>query len=868
MGEVYRARDTKLGRDVAIKVLPSSFASDPERLARFEREARLLASLNHPNIAQIYGLERQDGQEGREGPSVPFIVMELVEGETLDTRLKGSRSIGMSDVLAIARQIAEALDAAHERGIVHRDLKPANVIITPDGVVKVLDFGLAKAADSRSASLSGERDLTHSPTVMAPTIDGVLLGTAPYMSPEQARGKSVDKRADIWAFGCVIYEILAGRRAFIGETTADVLAKIVEREPDWTALPATTPPAILHLLQRCLEKDPKRRQRDIGDARIALDESHAPPDARSAARGGFRHRERLAWVAAVLATAFAAVYATRALHRSAPSPEIRFDTSFPRSVDVTFVQLAISPDGQRLVAAPTFEGRAPLWLRPLNSTAGRLLPGTEGATFPFWSPDGKSIAFFAQRKLKRIDVDGEAIEIVTDVQIPRGGAWQADGTILFAPNATGPLFRVPAAGGQAIAATHLEKGQNDHRAPFILPDGLHFLYYARGTPQARGVYVARLDGSESKRLVDADAAAVYVSGHLLFVRQGDLFAQPFDAPRLALDGAPFRVAAGVAVNQGVSLASLSASASGALAYVTGGTRRTRFTWMDRSGKPIDQVGPEHTPIGNPALSPDGLQIAFSRVVEGNWDIWVMGLGGALSRFTSDPALDFNPLWSSDGRRIFFQSTRGGAPDIYSRSVNAGTLEQVLLKSSLPKSPSDVSADGRVLLYNVSTGTSTQIWYLPLAGDSTPRPFVQTTFDERDGQFSPDGKWVAYQSNESGHYEIYVQPFPGPGERIPVSSGGGQQVRWGRKGPELFYVAADRRLTVVPVTFSVNGMIRIGRPAPLFPTGFDATLLLRQQYVVSADGQRFLMNNLTDAVDPHSMTVILNWQAALTARENR
>ena len=466
MGQVHRATDTTLKRQVAIKVLPPSLASDRGRLARFQREAEILASLNHPNIAAIYGFENEG--------EVHALVLELVEGRTLAVRLEGqARGIPLDEALAIARQIVNALDAAHERGIVHRDLKPANIAITPDGTVKVLDFGLAKA----DGLGGGGADLTNSPTLMAPTLNGVLLGTAPYMSPEQARGKAVDKRTDIWAFGCVLFEMLTGRRAFNGETTSDAIAAILEREPDYSLLNPSTPPQIVRLLKRALDKDPKTRLRDIGDVRAELD---APPDARtptadSRVRAATLTPERLAWTALVLAAAVIAALAGMSSRKPPAASAVMFDAPLPPGLAPTFAQLAISPDGQYLAVAPTFEGRAPIWLRPIDSSAGRTLPGTAGATFPFWSPDGKSIGFFAERKLKRIDIDGEAVSIVTDAQIARGGMWQPDGMILFAPNPVGPLFRVPATGGQAVAATKLEQGQNDHRAPFLLPDGRHFL---------------------------------------------------------------------------------------------------------------------------------------------------------------------------------------------------------------------------------------------------------------------------------------------------------------------------------------------------------------------------------------------------------
>ena len=852
MGQVYRATDTRLKRQVAIKVLPPSVARDHDRLARFQREAQVLASVNHPNIGAIYGVEN-DGD-------VHALVLELVEGQTLAEKLRsqGLKGIRLDEALAIARQLADALDAAHERGIVHRDLKPANIALSPDGVVKVLDFGLAKVGTGEESDESA-----NSTTMMAPTVGGMLLGTAPYMSPEQARGKAADKRTDIWAFGCVLYEMLAGRRAFDGETSSDAIAAILEREPDYSRLNASTPPHIVRLMRRMLDKDPKSRLRDIGDARAEFDATPDPrlpgPVPRTPSPPLFR--ERLAWSALVVAAAGAAALAVMVLRTVPPAASaVMFDAPFPPGLAATFAQLAVSPDGRYLAVAPTFEGRAPIWLRPIDSSAGRILPGTEGATFPFWSPDGTSIGFFAEQKLKRIEIDGEAVSIVTDAPIARGGMWEPDGTILFAPRPVGPLFRVPYTGGTAVAATTLEPGQNDHRAPFLLPDGRHFLYYSRGTAQVRGVYVARLDGSESRRLADADAAAVYASGHLLFVRQNELFAQPFDADRLILGsaGTAFRVAGPVAINPAISLASLAAAPAGAIAYAASNIQSGQFVWVDRTGATIEALGqPVQTPIAMASLSPDGRRIAFSRVVGGNWDIWLMDMRGAMNRFTTDPALDFSPIWSADGRQIFFQSPRvlGPAPNLYVRSVTDGTPEELLLKSELPKLPTDVSADGRQLLYTVNTGTSSEIWSFPLAGDRTPRVFVKSLFNARDGQFSPDGKWVAYQSDESGRNEIYLQPFPGPGERIQLSPGGGTQVRWGHQSAEVFYIAADQRLNAVPVRIAANSVLSVGSPKPLFHV--SAIQQLGLQYVVSADGQRFLLN--TQTADSPSITMILNWK---------
>jgi Tol biopolymer transport system component len=851
MGEVYRARDTTLDRDVALKLLPEEFARDPERLARFEREAKTLATLNHPHIGHIYGLDESDG--------VRALVLELVNGPTLADRI-AQGPIPAGEALAIARQIAAALEAAHEQGIIHRDLKPANIKVRADGTVKVLDFGLAKAFD-RSV---GATEVSGSPTITSPALMtgvGVILGTAAYMSPEQARGQALDTRADIWAFGCVLFEMLTGRLPFGRATISETIGAVLEATPDWATLPPGTPQPVRHVLARSLEKDPKQRWRDIGDVRIQLDDAKASQAQNgSASPNRSRTRERLAWSLLVALTAAVAAVVVP-VFRKAPAPaEIRFNLLYPRGVAVDFAQLAISPDGRQIVVAAGFgSGQpSPLWLRPLASESGRLLTGTEGAGFPFWSPDGRSIGFFADQKLKRLDLDSDAIQILADAPNARGGAWQGAGTILFAPDAVGPLFRVPAIGGPPTAATTLASGQNDHRSPFILPDGKHFVYYARGTPQVRGVYVARLDGTETRRLLDADGAAVYAgSGHLLFPRQGQLLAQSFDATRLALDGEAFRVAESVSVNPGLSLAALSASASGPIAYGTDSVRRTQFAWFDRSGRRLETLGTaDQRGLANPSLSPDGSRVAFSQIVGANWDIWLIDMQGAVSQLTSALARDGNPVWSPDGRRVFYQS---GNSKICSRSIVDGTPEEAVLAEPTMIYPSAVSPDGSVLLYSRATGPSVDLWYVSLGADRTPHPFVQTPFQERDGQFSPDGKWVAYQSSDAGHFDIYLQPFPGPGGRIAVSAGGGQQVRWAKDGSELFYIAADQRLTSVRVTNGPNGTLRLGTPAPLFGAGLDSSFMTRQQYVVSPDGQRFLINAATDAIDPPSIRLILNWK---------
>jgi eukaryotic-like serine/threonine-protein kinase len=837
MGRVYRARDTRLQRDVAVKVLPTSLAGDPERLARFEREARLLASLNHPNIAAIYGVEDRP----------PALVLELVSGETLANRI-ASGPLVMRDALDIAKQIVAALDAAHEKGIVHRDLKPANIALSPDGTVKVLDFGIAKAlrADAHAATTMPGND----------TRDGTVLGTAAYMSPEQARGLPVDKRTDIWAFGCVVFEILTGRSAFAGPTSSDTIAAILERDPSWSTLPARVPPRLRRLIEHCLAKDPRQRLRDIGDAVAEL--TDGADDVRPSTRPG--RRFNYAWITSAAVIAFAAwmIGARTRPVVAVPAFESRFALS---GFQTESPHVEFSPDGTSLVIAPRFDRPQRLLLRRLDLIEMRELPGTDGAMFPFWSPSGRSVAFFADRKLKRIDLDAEAVQEIADAPIGRGGAWTADDTILFAPSAAGPLFRVPARGGDAVQLTTLEKGQNDHRAPVVLPGGRHFLYYSRGQDTVRGVWVARIDGSEPRRLLDAQAAAVYApSGHLLFVRQGQLLAQRFDPVSLTLSGEPIVVAANVAINRGVSLATLAVSPSGTIAYATASSVRMQFAWFDRSGSQVGTLGPaETTPVTNPALSPDGRTLAFSRLIDGDWDLWMMDTSrGLMTRLTLERNLDFVPVWMPDNARVIYQSIRTAAGgDIYRRTPGDNASE-LLLKTDAAKVPTDVSPNGRFLLFGSgSSTTNSDIWVMPLDGSGQPRPLVETRFAEGGAQFSPDMKWFVYASNETDQFEIYVRPFGREGAAQRVSNAGGNFPRWGHRN-EIFYVAADGRL--MRVAMAGVDRLTFAQPEPLFTTPVDpAGFSTRSPYVVSLDDQRFLMPIAVDQPTPSSVVVLSNWR---------
>jgi serine/threonine protein kinase len=850
MGEVYRARDTRLVRDVAIKILPWAFANDPERLARLEREARVLAALNHPNIAAIYGLEEADG--------VRALVLELVEGETLADRIARG-PVPLTDALKIARQIADALEAAHNRDVVHRDVKPANITVTPDGVVKVLDFGLAKirdAASGRANSLLA--------TTQAISTPGAILGTAAYMSPEQAKGQDADRTSDVWGFGCVLYELLTGRRVFRGDTPGEILGEVLKSEPDWRALPDKAPQSVRRLLRRCLEKEPRNRLHDMADVRIEIDEAQNAKSGAESQPLGTRTRETWPLWTALVCVAFVAAAIVVWVMRAKPAPpELRLEVTAPPSSDPA--SLAVSPDGATIVFSAGTDDNSRLWLRPLNSVSTQPLVGTDGGRFPFWSPDSRSIGFFADGKLKRIDIDSGTVRALADAPAGRGGTWNQDGVILFTPGVGSPIFRVSATGGAPSPLT--QEGQDrSQRFPQFLPDGKHVLYYVIGNADVRGVYVAALDGFEGHRVLDADAPAVYTaSALLLFVRQSTLFAQRFD-PIGGLSGTPFVLAQGIAVDPVMNLAALSASAAGPIAYRAGlGGGQRQLAWFDRSGKALAKVGAlDNAGSTNPSLSPDGELLARNRTVDGNNDVWVLELGrSVLSRFTFDTAFDIFPVWSPDGARIAFASDRlGVVGDLYEKSIAGGEKEErLLLATPQNKYPTDWSPDGRFVLYRTNdTNTGQDIWAMPLDGDRKPFPIVQTTFDDRDGQFSPDGRWIAYESNESGRSEIYVQSFPYAGGKRQISTNGGAQVRWRRDGTEIFYIAFDNRLMATPIRFISNGQaVEPGSPVPLFiaAIGGPSQGNLRQQFAVSSDGKRFLMNTVVNETSTAPITIVLN-----------
>ena len=859
MGEVYRGRDAALNRDVALKILGERFAEDPDRLARFKREAQVLASLNHPHIGAIYGVA--------EFPGGRALVLELVEGPTLADRIAAG-PIPLEEALPIARQIAEALAAAHELGTVHRDLKPANVKLRQDGVVKVLDFGLAKALEPAPMSA----DAAQSQTITSPAMTqmGMILGTAAYMSPEQAKGRPADKRSDVWSFGCVLFEMLTGRRVFAGEDLAETLARVLTKEPEWSLLPAETPPSIRRLLRRCLERDRSRRLADIADARLEIDERDGETNAALPARPVSKLARRLPWAVAsgalVLSIlAFAILYSRRAPREALAAT--RFVIEPPPKTELRG-SFAVSPDGRRVALRGVIEGKSILWVRALESLTAQPLAGTEEAGAPFWSPDSRFIGFFAEGKLKKIAATGGPAPILCDGPDGRGGSWNADGVIVFAPRALDVLYRVSSAGGTPVPLTRLDasRGELAHYHPHFLPDGRHFLYLAIGSqPELEGIRVGSLDSRETKPLVNTHSSAAYAPpGFLLFLLDRTLMAQEFDAKRLVIAGDPFPVADEVDRLGLVRLALFSVSRTGVLVSRSGSSEATQLTWFDRQGEQLGTVGP----IANysvPWLSPDENRVAFSSAAPGGGDsdIWLIDLArGTPTRFTFDPSPDLSPVWAPDGDRVLFTSLRDGHGNLYQRAASGGGADEVLVQSDFSKMPNDWSADGKFILYQeLNPTTSNDLWVFPVAGGQKQFPFLQTPFDERQGRFSPDGRWIAYTSNESGPWEVYVRSFPDSGGKWQVSTNGGGQPQWRRDGRELFYLSADRKVMSVEVRGS-GPTFDAGTPKELFTLHIQSVGLLgpRNFYAAARDGQRFLVVSVSGDPTASPTKVVLNWTA--------
>jgi Tol biopolymer transport system component len=867
MGEVYMARDTRLDRTVAIKILPDTLAADPQFRERFDREARTISQLDHPHICALYDIGEQAG--------TAYLVMQYVEGETLAHRLtKGA--LPLEQALPYAIQIGDALATAHRAGIVHRDLKPGNIMLTQAGA-KLLDFGLAK----RTAVMAGAGLSMLPTTPPGLTAQGAILGTFQYMAPEQLEGHDADPRTDIFAFGALVYEMLTGKKAFEGKSQASLIAAILEHDPPpIAATQPLTPPALDRVVKKCLAKEPEQRWQSAGDLTDEL---------KWIAEGGAvstlapiaprpRSRERIAWALvalAVLVIGALAIPATLYVRRAAPEPALtRLEVVTPPTSDA--FSFALSPDGRQLAFVANGEKGSQLWLRPLDQVRAQPLAGTEGASYPFWAPDNRAMGFFADGKLKRIDLTGGVVQVLADAPSARGGTWNPDGVIVFAPTTTDPLLRMAATGGTVAPVTRLAAGQGSHRWPQFLPDGRRFLFLmALGQPQTHGIYVGSLDGGEPTRVMPAETAAAYAApGYLLLVSQGLLAAYPFDVARATVAGEPMPVAQGVGTNDGAIHSAFTVSAAGVLAHRAGagtGARR-QLVWIDRTGKMLGGIGPaDENALAYPELPPDGQRVAVARVVQGNADVWLIDVGrGVPSRFTFDAAIDGAPLWSPDGSQVVFRSSRKGVYDLFEKPASGTADEQPLLVTSQMKSPLDWSRDGRFLLYSTQDPKSaSDLWALPLTGERKPFAVLHSSFDEIEGQFSPDGRWLAYASNESGRYDIYIRTFPEAGGKWQVSAAGGVQPRWRRDGHELFYVAADTRLMAVPIRLAPDAQtLEAGAPVALFPTRLatggniaPAGFLARAQYAVAADG-RFLMNVAADDAALSPITIVQNWTAGL------
>jgi serine/threonine-protein kinase len=892
MGEVYRVRDGKLGRDVAIKILPRGFTSDPERLARFEREARVLAALNHPHIAAIYGFEELDGLRA--------LVLELVEGETLAEHMAGGSGTGsrlrksdvvlgrgrtglpMTEALAIARQIAEALDAAYEKGIVHRDLKPANIKITPDGVVKVLDFGLAKAARPDDASAASQ-----APTMtIGATRDGLILGTVAYMSPEQARGQDVDKRTDIWAFGCVLFEMLTGRAAFPGETLSDIIASILTLEPDWRALPADTPAPIRTLLRRCLEKDPRRRLSHISLAVLEIDDALlSPPPPVAPARAVRTWMPVLVSACIIVAAAAGLVVwrLTSAVVTRASTAHFVISLPAGLQLDLQSPAIALSADGSRL-AYVARSGSAPpqVYIRSIDSPEARPLPGTEDAASPFFSPDGQWLGFLAPGKLGKVSVsDGRLLIVHTErpgADGPfGGGTWGTDDTIVLG-SFLGDLRHVAAAGGTPQLLRNTLNAQNGliaARWPQFLPGANEVLFSAGeagGTwinPQL-GIYSLRT--GERRDLPQGGTFPRYSpTGHLLYVQNGTLIAAPFDPGRLEVTGAPVRVVEGL-IQLRSGGAQYSFSENGTLIYAQGfvtpmgpttGTviaLPESLVWVDRKG--AEQAIPAALqPFTYPRLSPDGQRIGVTVAELGGRQVWVYDLTReTLTRVTFEGANNTSPIWTPDGKRLVFGS--GSPANLFWQAADGSDQPERLTTSQYPQSPTSRSSDGRFLAFREQTPTTgNDIWVLRLS-DRTAEPFLRTPFSESSPIFSPDGRWLAYHSDESesGRDEVYVRPYPGPGSKWQISTGGGMEAVWNPNGRELFYRNGNKMMAVDIMT---QPDFSSGKPKVLFEGPYVPTPTSLPNYDVSPDGQRFLMLKAVEQQQAATQIhVILNWDQEL------
>ena len=868
MGEVYRARDIDLRRDVALKTLPEELAREPERLARLKQEARILASLNHPGIATLHGLEKTEG-------GVPVLVMELVEGEGLLERLQRG-PLPLREALTVGHEIALALEAAHEKGVLHRDLKPANIRLTPEGRVKLLDFGLAKAVGRPGRTRSYPRETG------SPSDAGTVLGTAPYMSPEQARGQELDRRSDIWAFGCVLYEMLCRKRAFGGATFSDTVAAILEHDPDWSALPNDTPAAARRLLRRSLQKEKERRLRDIGDARLELEDllagagrADGESDAasalgpRPAVAGWRRLASRLIWLTAGAVAAGAAFWNFAAPKPTADRPVVRMGLPLPSGesvADGAAHAVALSPDGKQLAYVAAQAGRSQIYLRTVDHLEARPIPGTEGGHVPFFSPDGRWLGFFAatENQLKKVPLSGGAPLTLCDVALARGASWGADGTIVFARDGASGLDRVSAEGGRPESLTTLDsrRRESSHRFPEVLPNGEAVLFTAKtedtGPWDDALIEAISLRTREHTVLLSGGTNPRYAAGHLVYERAGALWAAPFDPVRLKVAGPSALVLDGVSSSAQSGSADFALSRDGSLVYVPGKLRGTdrRLVRVDRAGRTRPLVDARRAFL-TLSLSPDGHRLALG-IEAANDQVWVYDL----ERGTLTPQTlrgnNNSAIWTPDGSRLTFTSDRGRPSNIFWQPADGSGAPERLTTSPSWQIPQAWSPDGRTLLFR-EWGPTSDIWMLAREGDRKPRPLLDGPFGESGTQFSPSGRWLAYMSDETGRDEVYVMSFPGPGGRWLISTDGGSQPAWARNGRELFYRNGDRTM-VVAVTS--EGTFSAKKPELLF----EAKVLREDQsYVVTPDGDFLMIEPGESDTPPAQINVVLNWMQEVAPR---
>jgi serine/threonine protein kinase/Tol biopolymer transport system component len=848
MGVVFRGRDSRLQRDVALKVLPDNFASDPDRLSRFQREAQVLASLNHAHIAQIYGLEHVEG--------AACIVMELVEGETLEEKLRKG-PFSYDEAIDISRQIADALSAAHERGVVHRDLKPANIKIMSNGTVKVLDFGLAKALGPKTS----DTNITALPTMASGSMVGAIVGTPGYMSPEQARGKDVDARTDIWAFGCVLYEMLTAKQAFTGETVTDIMAKIVTSPPDLEQLPKTTPPSIRLLLSSVLNKNATQRLQHIGDTRLFLEGTLVPADATATAPQAQSKSGKLVAAALLIALVATAIPAVLYFRSSPPAQQpMRFDLTLPSLPTV-------SPDGQTLGYSNVgADGKRMLWVRPINSEAGQQIAGTEGIAGFGFSPDGKKVLFVADGKIKKVDLAGGSTQVIANFSGNRGADWNSKGTILIARSSDGIILKVPETGGELTPVTKFDPVRKDvlHALPTFLPDDNHFLYVAAGgTPEAMGIFLTSLDGETPTRIINivpnAFNAMSYVDpGYLVYSNERKIIAQRLDASGHN-PGDPVTIA------EDVDGGAFSISNTGLLFYHKSvPPTQKQLLWFGHDGKPLGALG-NPANYNNLDLSPKGDKAAVDQYVDNNRDVWVIDLARAVpQRITFDARGEWSSTWSPDGSRLMFASARG-ANKIIEKSATGAGQETEINVGDASAIPVNWSPDGKYLIYSQvrANGNGFEPWLLPLFGEKKPTPFLQSQYDRIHARISPDSRYVAYTTNESGTQQIVVQTFPDPnGGKWQISGEGGVEPKWRHDGRELYYLALDGKMMAVPITGSPT--FTAGKPTALFQTQLTVNKgnpTRDRRYDVTPDG-RFLMviPAASGPALPH--TALVNWYAAL------